>query len=376
MRVRSGVWFGVLAVMLGASTAAAQDLKVGQTVAGKLVLNAKQVPLPEGEWKVAAIGYNRIVTGGDVGAFGTIDNMFLVRGKGEAVDAVAEINANTVPTMDGWGTTKDCTAEDSLFKTVVFKSGWDGSCFFGRRTEPGPDRKGPLAWSKVTQFATTNKLALPAAFVTVGFRTSDRRDVVDVRFHFNPETRNQPTAADAWTAKAIEENPARKTWVQELNLWAANYGGYVERGLRNQLNGRHVMPMPSAAAVAAPRPELEELLGKLDQLRVMKLITEEQHAQQKAIIEKQLAPPTTSESGSLDRTIQKAISFRVFGSAVDWILAYAVTFSSAVSTGITASIIVLHTIAHILLDQNWEKYWRGTVRDGTRIVEFANLGAK
>jgi len=373
---RSGVWLGVLAVaMLGASTAAAQDLKVGQTVAGKLVLNAKQVPLPEGEWKVAAIGYNRIVTGADVGAFGTIDNLFLVRSKGETVEAIAEINANTVPTMDGWGTTKDCTAEDALFKAVVFKSGWDGSCFFGKRTEPGPDRKGPLTWSKVTQYATTNKLAMPAAFVTVGFRTSDRRDVVDVRFHFNPETRNQPTAADAWTKDAIEGNAARKTYVQELNLWAANYGGYVEKGLRNQLNGKHVMPMPSAASAAVPRPELEELLGKLDQLRAMKLITDEQYQQQKAIIEKQLAP-TTAETGALDRSIQKAISFRVFGSSVDWVLAYVVTFSSAVSTGITASIIVLHTIVHVLLDMNWEKYWRGTIRDGTRVIEFANLGAK
>lgn len=372
---RSAVWLGVLAVMLGASAASAQDLKVGQPVSGKVMLNAKQVPLPEGEWKVAAIGYNRIVTGADVGAFGTIDNLFLVRSKGETVEAVAEINANTIPTMDGWGTTKDCTAEDSLFKAVVFKSGWDGSCFFGRRTEAGPERKAPLTWTKVTQYAASNKLALPAAFVTVGFRTSDRRDVVDVRFHFNPETRNQPTAADAWTKEAIEANAARKTYVQELNLWAANYGGYVEKGLRNQLNGKHVMPMPSAASAAVPRPELEELLGKLDQLRAMKLITDEQYQQQKTIIEKQLAP-TTAESGALDRSIQKAISFRVFGSSVDWVLAYVVTFSSAVSTGITASIIVIHTMVHILLDMNWEKYWRGTIRDGTRVIEFAHLGAK
>lgn len=163
--------------------------------------------------------------------------------------------------------------------------------------------------------------------------------------------------------------------MEELNLWAANYGGYVEKGLRNQLNGKHVMPMPSAASAAVPRPELEELLGKLDQLRAMKLITDEQYQQQKAIIEKQLAP-ATAETGALDRSIQKAISFRVFGSSVDWVLAYVVTFSSAVSTGITGSIIVLHTIVHVLLDMNWEKYWRGTIRDGTRVIEFANLGAK
>jgi uncharacterized membrane protein len=81
------------------------------------------------------------------------------------------------------------------------------------------------------------------------------------------------------------------------------------------------------------------------------------------------------QTGGLPLSVRKNISFRVFGSIVDYILAFAVTLSSPISTGITASIVAIHSVVFVLNDNFWEDYFsRRTTRNAERIVDFAYIG--
>jgi hypothetical protein len=81
MQTISAVLAGVLLLCLAALPDAAAETMlppVGATARGRIELFGKRIPLPPGEWRVAAgsFGY---VTGEDHGPYGTIGNVLLIR---------------------------------------------------------------------------------------------------------------------------------------------------------------------------------------------------------------------------------------------------------------------------------------------------------
>ena len=69
--------------------------------------------LPTGEWLVAGIG-TQPFTMPALGAFGTIQTTVLFLPRGDHIDAVLEVNANSIPVNDGWGRTKACADGDQF----------------------------------------------------------------------------------------------------------------------------------------------------------------------------------------------------------------------------------------------------------------------
>lgn len=363
----------LFALALCATTQSSSAFTAGDKVQSTLKIAGKQVPLPNGEWVVAGTG-GQTVSHPDIGAYGAVRTVVLAQVSQGKVAALAEVNANLIPVTDGWGQTASCAKGDQFLLVTRYRSGWDLSCFFIHAT-PVRDASGPEAWTNARAYLSKANLALPETALTVGFRASDRQDVIDLRLHFNPALLPGVEAKDArdWTSESVKANPAQRRAVEILSAWALGVDGMVDGGLGNQGVAKP-LEGPQRAAILSDTPLTDRKLADLEAFynRGAIDIASLREQEEQALSERPLLVPDTS---GLSMSMRKNISFRVFGSAVDYILAYAVTLSGTASAGITASIVAIHSGIFIVNDQYWDGFFaRKTTRDAGRVIDFTYIG--
>lgn len=363
----------LFALALCAMTQPAAAFTAGDRVQSALKIAGKQIPLPSGEWVIAGASAQEL-TFPDIGAYGAIRTVILAQVSQGKVAALAEVNANLIPVTDGWGQAASCAKGDQFLLVTRYRSGWDLSCFFIHAT-PIAGAAGPEAWTNARAYLSKANLALPETALTVGFRASDRQDVIDLRLHFNPALMPGVEAKDAgaWTAESVKSNPSQRRAVEMLSAWALGVDGWVDRGLGNQ---RLDKPLegPQRAAILSETPLTDRKLAELESLynRGSIDVASLRKQEEQTLSERPFLVP---EAGGLSMSMRKNISFRVFGSAVDYLLAYAVTMSGAVSAGITASIIAIHSVIFVVNDQYWDGFFaRKTTRDAGRVIDFTYIG--
>jgi uncharacterized membrane protein len=352
-----------------ATASTAMALAPGETVAEAIQLGAVHIPLPAGQWVVAGVGKQTFDMPA-LGAYGAIQSAVLLRIENEAVVAVLEANANAIPVNDGWGRAKSCTGPH-LHLITRYKSGWETGCQFVEVSNFGPNAVGPTAWERARAFVEAKKLTMPRTWLTAGFRASDRQDIVDARFHFSPALFAMNEAAD-WTAEAIAADPARHAAVQALIGWTSAYDASIERGLRNQ--AIEPSPMPNLAAYARSAPLLDAKLAALDRLLREGRISQAEYLTQSkvALTEMPVVSPPTS---MFSNAVRKNLSFRSFGTFVDYGIAYIVTANRAISTGIALTINSTDSVWFVMNDQYWDDYYaRLNTHDSERVVDFVYIG--
>jgi uncharacterized membrane protein len=355
----------------------ASAASVGDKVSQQVVLGGKQIPLPQGEWVVAGLGTQPFQMQA-LGAFGTIQTAVLFLTSGDRINAVLEVNTNTIPVNDGWGRSKACADGQQFLVITHYKTGWETSCAFVVATRFDADSAGPPAWEQARDFARQAKLTMPGVWLTGGFRVSDRQDLVDVRYHFDPALTLGAGAAalskmSDWTPDAVKADPLRLGAVQVVSAWTSGFDTWVERGLRNQLSDAPG-PMPEVAAYTTSVPFIDGKLLELDGLyRDGKIGWAAYLAQsQKATTE---VPIYKQQTSLLSNSVEKNISFRTFGTFVDYAIAYVVTASNAVSWGIALTINFTDSFWFVLNDQYWDDYYaKLNTHDSERIVDFTYIG--
>jgi uncharacterized membrane protein len=371
---------GVVLILLAWMTllpSAAAALSVGDKLSQWFMLGNKQIPLPTGEWLVAGIG-TQPFTMPALGAFGTIQTAVLFLPRGNHVDAVLEVNANTIPVNDGWGRTKACADGDQFLVLTRYKTGWETSCTFVQPTQFGADSAGPPAWEQARDFARKAEFEMPRLWLTAGFRVSDRQDIIDARFHFDPALTLGASSANFlrladWSAQAVRDDPLRLGASQVVSSWASGFDAWVERGLRNQITDAPG-PMPEVAAYTTSAPFVDMKLRDLDRLyRDGRITWNAYAAQSKAALTE--VPTYKQQTSLLSNSVEKNISFRMFGTFVDYGIAYVVTASNAVSWGIALTINATDSVWFVLNDQYWDNYYaKLNTHDSERIVDFIYIG--
>jgi uncharacterized membrane protein len=367
-----------LALLTGAilMPSAASALSVGDTVSGRFELGEKQIPLPAGKWTVAGLG-NQNFSMPEVGAFGTIRSAVLLMTRESSVVAVLEVNANALPSTDGWGRTKACApAENQLMLIDRYRTGWETSCQFLRATRFDAGTAGPEAWEKARAFAVKEKLAMPQVWLTAGFRVSDRHDLIDARYHINPTLLLGPAALQLtqlsdWTGEAAKADPLRQGAVRAVAAWGSGFDAWVERGLRNRM-AEDPGPLPELVAATPSYADLK--LRELDRLHQEGRIDD---AAYKAQVERAKAevPEFKPNTSLLSNSVRKNISFRSIGTIVDYGIAYLVTANSAVSWGIALTLNATDSVWFVLNDQYWDDYYaRLNTHDAERLVDFTYIG--
>jgi uncharacterized membrane protein len=367
-----------VAFSLICATAQAATPAVGDAVSGYIVLGAKQIPLPAGDWLLAGRG-NQAFTMPSLGAFGAIETAVLFRVLDGRIRAAVEINSNAVPVNDGWGRTAACKPEQPPFLLITrYKTGWETSCLFVKPMFFNAASPGPKAWEQARDFADRAKLAMPDAWITAGFRVSDRQDLVDARYHFDPTLMLGSAGASFrrpadWTAETVDKDPLRHGAVEMVSSWAAGFDAWVERGLRNQIGGVPG-PMPEIAAYEMLSPYVDTKLRDLDGLyREGRIGTESYLAQStKATTE---VPVFEQHTSVLTNSVKKNISFRSFGTFVDYGIAYLVTANTAISWGIALTLNATDSVWFVLNDQYWDRHYASlNTHDSERLVDFLYVG--
>ena len=354
-----GLWAMATMVSLVAMSAAmpAAALEVGAVKEGYAEINGRQVLLPEGKWVVAGMGRNGIVEG-VAGAFGTIDNAVLFNVDAGRVRAVVEINTNSISVTEGWGTTDACAEDIALARFNLYRTAIDGLCFFVAETVvPAATKDDPLAWQAAAQFATDRDLTIPDTWLTVGYRVSNRYDIVDVRFHFDGLGLGAiAPGKSAWTKQAALDDPKKFMIVNDLNAWAGLMSELFQSGLHGRLPERlGGVPVPHPLAVIEKVDLDPDAVGSaskkarkraLERLVEEGVIAEEDLAAYWIAVENTSPPPTIEDY--YKNLVQKTASFNMFRVSLDYLLAYIVTTNPGVSGYITASIVFFHSIAQVL----------------------------
>lgn len=377
-----------LAVWAAAPRPAAA-LAVGDTVRERVSVGRKQVPLPRGDWLVAGVGTQELdpATAGD--AFGAIASLVLARRdpRRGGVVGLVEINANTVPVTDGWGTTRTCERAGQFLLLTRYRSGRDLSCVLVQPTYAPAGGPGPKAWREALRAAALAGLDVPELWLTAGFRISDRQDIVDVRYHFAPglliDGLARAGGGDAradWSADAVGRDPRRLAAVRLLASWAVGADEWIERGLRNQLDGAATLDTPRRAAFFSNTPQIDAKLLELERLfRAGAMSPEALRAQEaEALVE---VPVLDAAADPIERSLAKSVSLSLAQAAVDRALALAAAAEAAapaaLSGWLAAPAALAYSAVFVLNDRGWEARWaRAAAGDvaADRVVEFVHLG--
>jgi uncharacterized membrane protein len=242
--IRSFV-LAILLLQLGCAVARAVSLpEVGQRVSGTIDLLSKSVPLPPGDWQVASAGFGDVADQ-DPGPYGAIGGVLLLH-PGQDHDEFLLLHTNILPVQAGWGEPPECVAEHVLFQSVGEPRNLHNACTFIVAL-----RRGQLIRSRLPALGRADRAArlatsLPSWALIAGFRVSDRRDMLDIRYGISPR---KPDAA-AWFAPGAELDHAHRATVKELGEWAQTARKTAIAALRNPIE--QVPAMPALVLAHAP----------------------------------------------------------------------------------------------------------------------------
>ncbi|MEJ0018469.1 MAG: hypothetical protein WDN25_18295 [Acetobacteraceae bacterium] len=239
---------------------------VGQRVTATIELFGRTVPLPPGAWQVASTGYGR-VTGSDPGPYGTIGGVLLIRPDSQSSEFLL-LHTNLLPVRGGWGQPSECTDDKALFQSVGEPRNLQNACSFVL-----PLRRAQLLHSGLPAIASIADAArlddmLPSWALVSGFRVSDRRDMLDIRYGIAPR-RPEP---GAWFADQPPTLPAYRSVVRELGDWAQAARKAAQASLRDPATQVAALPPVTLGMRDVARDAAQEQISAL-QLGLYKLAT-------------------------------------------------------------------------------------------------------
>lgn len=376
--MRSVVGLLVLAILF--ASAARAELAPGDRAPPVLAIAGKQVPLPEGNWIVAGRAPGAVTPGKDLGSYGTIWNVVLLRiSPRGALDAMAEINVNDMAVDDGWGVAADCQRSDLVLTVVRSRAGWDAACFFVTHTIWNRDTALPAAWRQANAVAAQRGLILPATTVTAGFRVANRRDIIDVRFHFLADPADVPATnwnASQWSRDQLQQDRWRLAFDRSVAEWSAMMIGHVEAGLKNRLPPTWITPAPGAAEASLDHASIMSLRQRrLAALRSSGLLSAAQADRQSALLRQAEADDSHDAIDPGADDFYRLLSYQGLSVTSDALVTFMWTAQSVQAAAVTLLQASLRTGRSYAVAYLWDWYGDTPTRpDIARTVDFAYGG--
>lgn len=261
-------------------------------VRGEFAIDGKQIPLPAGDWVLAGRAAHTPDGLNGTDAVTSIGLLRLRDGRAEAavLVQVASPGASTV-----WGQAPGCERTDLPFAKVRYGSDHDGACAWVATATPGDPAATDPAWIATVEEARRRSWAMPSSWAMAGFRISDPRDAVQVRYAF-----------------AAEPVPPDAAWVE--TAW-----NRIDLGFRNRLSG-----------MATPIPDWR--------------------AKRATVVAE------TESEGGLSRTIWKTITFRGLVTTLDFSANYVALGNAAAAAGLSAFGFVIGPFVYLGHEMAWEKF--------------------
>lgn len=353
-------------------------LKPGTAVERVLAMDGKTLPLPEGRWVVGADGDSGW-NDASLGAYGYLRSLILFRVKDGRLDAVLEVNTNALAATDGWGMASSCARSDLVLAVVRYRAGWDGSCFFVTHTVMNKDDN-PV-WAQARAFATQQGWKVPGVLLTAGFRSANRADVIDARFHFVPETRGLPPEAagrwkdSGWMAAKLDESRERSAFAQGVSNWAIGYAAAVDASLKGRADPSVAIPMPDASLKSAKDDSIARHLASLELLRQSGQMSQADfEAQSEALLENGTGSSSTAPDLSVVTAV-KAFSYRMIVSVSHIFVDYYWTGSYVATGALEVLQITINSAKFYMHELGWAKFMGVPRTDSARTIDFRYIGS-
>jgi uncharacterized membrane protein len=318
----------VILLLCGLGNPAIAEEMAGKIYTSSFEIAGKQIPLPEGQWRV--IAERNEPAGIDLASGDDLRQVVLVQLQGRAASALVVATANIGPSTAGWGTSRDCTRQDILMANLRYQSAVDVSCSFINHVVNAPAEQPSVIDAELTRRSKAEGWSIPATWLMAGFRIADRRDMIDVRYHFNPELAVPPRAAapwpdNPWSRPAVSVSRNRAAVVAGLANWVTASQETLEEGFRHRLPAGASLPRPwadGALGSSAPSPEVPE--------------------------------PSPVAVADWSTSLKKTMSWRVVGTLADVAVAYAFTGSVALSGGLALTGAVVNSVLYFGHEMVWD----------------------
>ena len=336
---------------------AAEIATPGTVVHDRVDLAGKQIVLPAGDWIVAGRAAETLPSLAGV-PYGAIDSLVLLKLADKPAKTVAAFviaRRNAIAITDGWGVAPECQRTDILLAVVYQDDEGHSYCDFVNHVLSAVEPTSDPAWKQAVDYANAQGLSLPSTWLMAGFRLSDLRDVLDVRYNFNPDLQGiASTPATSWASSpwsrrqifgeetatgtpsvasslfnriafwrgpppaaepaAGPQAEARAELVNGLKDWLARMRYPVEFGFDNRAADLAPVPMPWTISVDEPVPELAIRLATLSQLLDRHIISRAEYERQRAIAVGLSAAEAGNHWSAEELTVVKAITDQVSGS--------------------------------------------------------------
>jgi uncharacterized membrane protein len=371
--------FSLIALLLAWALPAAADPAIGSTHRDLLKVAGKQIPLPEGNWVLAGLAHTQLPPKtGPAGAYGSILNMVLLKAAEDGIEAIVEINTNTLPVDDGWGISRHCERQDLHLVLNRYRSGYDAACVFIGHSNPVKDSgQASQAWGAARTMAQRRRLSLPSEFVTVGFRVADRADLVDLRVSFDPRRRGlAPTPLarwpdSAWHPTRVAADEARMAYLAGLSRWAATFVDSIEQGMKNALAEGEKPPAPFADDNEVS-PQTVRRLQELVRLFETGAIGAEEFERQSTLVLSGQADQSAAPIDPGEVALWKTISYRPMVSTANLFIDY-MWIGQPFAAGVLVLLqVVVNTTKFYFHELAWNKYVGGAggKREAAPVLDF------
>jgi hypothetical protein len=170
--------------------------------------------------------------------YGAIETIVLFKLAGDAVEDFITIRANALPVTGSWGPAVECDRQDINFTSVFFRAAHENFCGFVNRVVSAEDASSSPAWRTALALAGEHRWRVPATWLMAGFRIANRQDVLDLRYHLNPEFAGFPRDGGSWTASdwspaRVAGDERRMAAIQHLARWVMESSGRFSRSRRD-----------------------------------------------------------------------------------------------------------------------------------------------
>jgi hypothetical protein len=195
----------------------------------------------------------------------------LVRLEAGEVSAVVVVHTNTEPLANSLPTAPECRRGDIYLVQMLYETKTDGACIWANHMRGGaPSEGADPVWRKAAALLAR---PLPTIWLAAGFWIGDRRDVLEVRYHFaaplgDAAARPEASWSDsAWAPSRIVPRSAHDVAVRDLLVWIGAMAPLDQFGFYRRLAGYRPVAMPWSKVAAAGPPLKELRLRQLQELR-------------------------------------------------------------------------------------------------------------
>jgi len=251
------------------------------TSSGSIEVAGRFIPLPAGDWLLAGASHDSAGPT-ETRPYGAIETVVLFKLAGDVVADFITIRGNALPVTGSWGPAVECDRQDINFTSVFFRAAHENFCGFVNRVVGAEDASSSPAWREALALAGERRWRMPATWLMAGYRIANRQDVLDLRYHLNPEFAGFPRdsgdwAASEWSPAHVAGDQRRMAAIQQLARWVMETSGSIQQIAAGHGGEGVVLALPSIAgdvsagtveATAAPESTLKKTLWKSVTYRV------------------------------------------------------------------------------------------------------------